>query len=122
MGNVGNPLFRISKKLNARLLIALLGRTSRSERAGEKVEVHLNDPMAIAQLQEAARNNSRAAYKEYSDLTHRLNQKINLRGMFRFRAAAEPVPLDQVAVCQRHPHQSSIQRSTVEYKSLSCIP
>lgn len=63
------------------------------------MEVHLNDPMAIARLQEAARHNSRTAYKEYSDLTHQLNQKINLRGMFRFRAAAEPVPLDQVVVC-----------------------
>lgn len=59
-------------------------------------EVHLNDPMAIARLQEASRENSRAAYKQYAEITHRLNQKINLRGMFRFKAAAEPVPLEEV--------------------------
>ncbi|RWW20353.1 hypothetical protein GW17_00015545 [Ensete ventricosum] len=36
-------------------------------------EVHLNDPLAIAKLQEAARANSVAAYKEYSRRIQELN-------------------------------------------------
>jgi len=58
--------------------------------------VHLNDPMAIAQLQAAARDNSAAAYREYAAITHRLNQQINLRGMFKFKRAAQPLSLDEV--------------------------
>ena len=61
----------------------------------EAHEAHLNDPAALAALQEAARSNSRAAYKEYSALTQRLNEKINLRGMIAFKQAKQPVPLDE---------------------------
>ena len=62
----------------------------------EKHEAHLNDPVAIAKLQEAARSNSREAYAEYSRLTQRLNEQINLRGMLAFKQAKQPVPLDEV--------------------------
>ena len=68
----------------------------RAGKAGEVAELHLNDPMAIAQLQAAARDNSAAAYRQYAAITHRLNQQINLRGMFRFKRAAQPLPLDEV--------------------------
>ena len=68
----------------------------RAGKAGETAEVHLNDPMAIAQLQAAARDNSVAAYRQYAALTHKLNQQINLRGMFRFKRAAQPLSLDEV--------------------------
>lgn len=61
----------------------------------EKHEVHLNDPMVLAKLQEAARDNSREAYKEYSRLTQKLNQQINLRGMLKFKKG-KALPLDQV--------------------------
>lgn len=61
----------------------------------EKHEVHLNDPKAIAKLQEAARTNSRDAYREYSRLTQQLNQQINLRGMLKFKKG-DSVPLDEV--------------------------
>ncbi|EIE24001.1 glutamate synthase, NADH-dependent [Coccomyxa subellipsoidea C-169] len=61
----------------------------------EKHEVHLNDPMVMAKLQEAARDNSREAYREYSRLTQKLNQQINLRGMLKFKPG-KAVPLDQV--------------------------
>ena len=57
--------------------------------------MHLNDPMAIAKLQEAAVQNSSEAYKEYARLTQDLNEKINLRGMMRFKAA-EPIPIEEV--------------------------
>jgi glutamate synthase (NADPH/NADH) len=61
----------------------------------EKHEVHLNDPVVMAKLQEAARSNSREAYKEYSRLTHQLNQQINLRGMLKFRKG-DSIPLEEV--------------------------
>ena len=60
-------------------------------------EVHLNDPVAIARLQEAARTNSVAAYKEYSKLIQNLNAKCNLRGMLKFKdMPARRIPLDEV--------------------------
>lgn len=59
-------------------------------------ELHLNDPLAIAKLQEAARTNSVAAYKEYSKLIHELNKGCNLRGLLKFKEAEEKVPLDEV--------------------------
>ena len=62
----------------------------------EKHEAHLNDPMAMAKLQEAARDNSVAAYREYSRLTQDLNKQINLRGMLKFKAGKHPLPLEEV--------------------------
>ena len=62
----------------------------------EKHEAHLNDPMAMAKLQEAARDNSVAAYREYSRLTQELNKQINLRGMLKFKAGKHPVALEEV--------------------------
>eukprot|EP00887_Chlorella_sp_A99_P003952 scaffold11.g3952.t1 len=58
-------------------------------------ELHLNDPIAMAKLQEAARTGSTAAYAEYARLTHELNKKINLRGMLKFKAGTA-VPLEEV--------------------------
>ncbi|KAL4421584.1 hypothetical protein ABPG75_010875, partial [Micractinium tetrahymenae] len=58
-------------------------------------EVHLNDPIAMAKLQEAARTGSVAAYQEYSKLTQELNKRINLRGMLRFKKGVA-VPLEEV--------------------------
>ena len=63
----------------------------------EKHEAHLNDPMAMAKLQEAARDNSVAAYREYSRMTQELNKQINLRGMLKFKASKRPLPLEQVS-------------------------
>lgn len=59
-------------------------------------EIHLNDPLAIAKLQEAARTNSVAAYKEYSKRIQELNKSCNLRGILKFREAEVKVPLDEV--------------------------
>lgn len=60
-------------------------------------ELHLNDPRAIAKLQEAARSNSITAYKEYSKIIHELNQKCNLRGMLTFRdAPGGPLLVEEV--------------------------
>ncbi|RWR93280.1 Class II glutamine amidotransferase domain-containing protein [Cinnamomum micranthum f. kanehirae] len=59
-------------------------------------EVHLNDPLAIAKLQEAARGNSVAAYKEYSRRIQELNKTCNLRGMLKFKDTKAKIPLDEV--------------------------
>ncbi|KAL5727008.1 alanine dehydrogenase [Ranunculus cassubicifolius] len=59
-------------------------------------EVHLNDPLAIAKLQEAARVNSVDAYKAYSKRIQELNKSCNLRGMLKFKDREEHVPLDEV--------------------------
>ena len=79
----------------------------------EKHEVHLNDPMVMAKLQEAARDNSREAYREYSRLTQKLNQQINLRGMLKFKAG-KAVPLDQVCcrTCCSPAHCSAFESSS----------
>ncbi|KAF2610711.1 hypothetical protein F2Q70_00008057 [Brassica cretica] len=59
-------------------------------------EIHLNDPLAIAKLQEAARTNSVAAYKEYSKRINELNKQSNLRGLMKFKEADVKIPLDEV--------------------------
>ncbi|CAH9110211.1 unnamed protein product [Cuscuta europaea] len=59
-------------------------------------EVHLNDPLAIAKLQEAARSNSVAAYKEYSKRVQELNQQCNLRGLLKFKETGVRIPLEEV--------------------------
>ncbi|KAJ8772038.1 hypothetical protein K2173_027215 [Erythroxylum novogranatense] len=59
-------------------------------------EIHLNDPLAISKLQEAARSNSVAAYKEYSKRIHELNKSCNLRGLLKFRESEVKVPLEDV--------------------------
>ncbi|XP_020573935.1 glutamate synthase 1 [NADH], chloroplastic isoform X2 [Phalaenopsis equestris] len=59
-------------------------------------EVHLNDPLAIAKLQEAARQNSVAAYKEYSRRVQELNKSCNLRGLLKFKDNQEKISLNEV--------------------------
>ncbi|KAL6610621.1 hypothetical protein ACP70R_040590 [Stipagrostis hirtigluma subsp. patula] len=59
-------------------------------------EVHLNDPVSIAKLQEAARINSREAYKEYSRCIQELNKACTLRGMLKFRETPVRISLDEV--------------------------
>ncbi|KAK7320851.1 hypothetical protein VNO77_30707 [Canavalia gladiata] len=59
-------------------------------------EVHLNDPLAISKLQEAARTNSADAYKQYSKLVHELNKACNLRGLMKFKETAAKIPIDEV--------------------------
>ncbi|XP_024516179.1 glutamate synthase 1 [NADH], chloroplastic isoform X1 [Selaginella moellendorffii] len=59
-------------------------------------EIHLNDPLAMAKLQEAARTNSVGAYKDYSKRIYELNKKCSLRGMLKFKASKTPVALEEV--------------------------
>lgn len=59
-------------------------------------ELHLNDPLAMAKLQEAARSNSVTAYKEYSKCIQELNKSCNLRGLLKFKEAEVKVPIQEV--------------------------
>ncbi|GAB2223551.1 hypothetical protein Droror1_Dr00017692 [Drosera rotundifolia] len=59
-------------------------------------ELHLNDPFAIAKLQDAARSNSVEAYKEYSKRINELNKLCNLRGLLKFKETETKVPLEEV--------------------------
>jgi len=52
--------------------------------------------MAIAKLQEAAAQNSTEAFKEYVRLTEDLNEKINLRGMLKFKSSGA-IPIAEVS-------------------------
>lgn len=58
-------------------------------------ELHLNDPVTIAHLQDAARTNSRKAFSEYSRLTNEINTRANIRGLLQFRPARS-IPLEDV--------------------------
>jgi len=60
-------------------------------------EAHLNTPGGMANLQVAARTNSRDAYKEFSRLTNEMNQKVTLRGQLKFKFdPAKAIPLEEV--------------------------
>eukprot|EP00746_Dinoflagellata_sp_MGD_P145901 gnl/MRDRNA2_/MRDRNA2_78462_c0_seq2.p1 gnl/MRDRNA2_/MRDRNA2_78462_c0~~gnl/MRDRNA2_/MRDRNA2_78462_c0_seq2.p1 ORF type:complete len:2196 (-),score=483.92 gnl/MRDRNA2_/MRDRNA2_78462_c0_seq2:357-6944(-) len=69
-------------------------------RAAPNAEKHLNDPMAIAKLQEAARTNSRHAYASFAALHNKLIKQTALRGQFEFKEAHEfdrsPIDLELV--------------------------
>jgi len=65
-------------------------------RGGKGTEVHMNDPVAVAKLQEAARKGNRELYREFSELNTELSRQCTLRGMLRFKKAEVPVPLEEV--------------------------
>ena len=63
-------------------------------KGGEK---HLNEPECVAALQEAAKLNSRAAYKKYSELTQEMNRHCTIRGQFCLvQPIHSQVPIDEV--------------------------
>jgi glutamate synthase (NADPH/NADH) large chain len=54
-------------------------------------------PDSIAKLQHAARSNSFSTYRDYARLVNDQGKRLmTLRGLFEFRFAAEPVPLEEV--------------------------
>ncbi|KAH7644617.1 glutamate synthase 1-like protein [Dermatophagoides farinae] len=59
-------------------------------------EKHINHPMAIANLQEAASLNSRHAYRKFVDFTKEQVKNCTLRGQMGFIYASKAVPLDEV--------------------------
>jgi glutamate synthase domain-containing protein 2/glutamate synthase domain-containing protein 3 len=60
-------------------------------------EAHLNTPDGMANLQIAARTNSREAYKEFSRLTNEQNKAVTLRGQLKFKFdPSKAIPLEEV--------------------------
>lgn len=60
-------------------------------------ELHLFNPRTIHMLQKACRNNEYATFKEYSQLIDDQSERLStLRGLFEFKWADEPIPLDEV--------------------------
>ena len=59
-------------------------------------ETHQFNPLSIAKLQEAVRQNNSVTYKEYADLINKqTKQLMTLRGLFEFDAL-DPIPLEEV--------------------------
>ena len=60
-------------------------------------EEHMWTPDSIAKLQHATRSNNYATYRDYARLVNEQGRRLmTLRGLFDFKPAAEPVPLDEV--------------------------
>ncbi|WFD33348.1 alanine dehydrogenase [Malassezia cuniculi] len=60
-------------------------------------EAHVNDPVSIANLQDAARMRNQAAWDKYSQSTHESMKRTTLRGLLDFNFDnARPIPIDQV--------------------------
>jgi glutamate synthase domain-containing protein 2 len=60
-------------------------------------EQHLNSPYSMVALQQAARTNSREAYKMYTKLVDETNQKCNLRGLLNIKIdPAKSIPIEEV--------------------------
>jgi glutamate synthase (NADPH/NADH) large chain len=60
-------------------------------------EEHLWTPESIAKLQHAARSNSHSTYRDYAKLINdQTRRMMTLRGMFEFRFASKPIPIDEV--------------------------
>jgi glutamate synthase (NADPH/NADH) large chain len=60
-------------------------------------EEHAWTPESIAKLQHAARSNNHATYRDYAKLINdQTRRMMTLRGMFEFRFAPEPAPIDEV--------------------------
>ncbi|KAG8184761.1 hypothetical protein JTE90_019357 [Oedothorax gibbosus] len=59
-------------------------------------EKHINDPLAIANLQDAARANSKNAYEKFVDATMDNIRSCTLRGQFELVKAAKPIDISEV--------------------------
>jgi glutamate synthase domain-containing protein 2/glutamate synthase domain-containing protein 1/glutamate synthase domain-containing protein 3 len=82
-----------ARKISGKLKLDI-GGAYKWRRNGEE---HLFHPLAVAKLQEAARTDSVACYKEFSQLINDGNRQVaTLRGLFEFVNAAQPIPLSEV--------------------------
>ncbi len=69
-------------------------------------EHHLFTPQAVHALQKSTRNQNYALFQQYSALINDQTEKLGtLRGLFAFKPAAQPLPLEEVesveAICKR---------------------
>lgn len=76
---------------------ALLVRSDGQMHYRDGGEQHLNTPAGMANMQVAARTNSREAFKEFARLTNEQNKKVTLRGQLKFKFDPKrAVPLKEV--------------------------
>src|SRR5258708_2641369 len=60
-------------------------------------EFHLLNPLSVAKLQHAVRNESFKTFQEYTDLIDKQNRDLcTLRGLMELKTAKKPVPLAEV--------------------------
>ncbi len=60
-------------------------------------ERHMYNPQTIAHLQEATQGNSREAFVRFTEMINdHAQQRCTLRGLFRVKQSAQPVPIDEV--------------------------
>lgn len=59
-------------------------------------EKHINEPVNVAKLQAAARNNDPKSYDEFSKACNTANRWCSLRGQLEFKTAAQPIDLSEV--------------------------
>ncbi len=70
-----------------------IGGEYRWRRDGEK---HMFNPMSIAKLQKAVRNNEADSYKEFAEMINEQSKKLmTIRGLFEF-SNFDPIPLEEV--------------------------
>ena len=64
-------------------------------------EFHLFNPLTVAKLQHAVRQQSYATFKEYSRIMNDYSRQLcQLRGLLDFKKAEQPVPLEEVEPAQ----------------------
>ena len=81
-----------TKKISANLDLEI-GGEYRWRRDGEK---HLFNPLSVAKLQKAVRNNEPKTYKEYAKLVNEQSKNLmTIRGLFEF-SNYDPIPIDEV--------------------------
>lgn len=82
-----------AKKEVAANLDLEMGGEYRWRRDGEK---HMFNPLSIAKLQNAVRNNEPASYKEFSDMVNEQSKNLmTIRGLFEF-SKYDPIPIEEV--------------------------
>lgn len=82
-----------AKKEVAANLDLEMGGEYRWRRDGEK---HMFNPLSIAKLQNAVRNNEPASYKEFSNMVNEQSKNLmTIRGLFEF-SKYDPIPIEEV--------------------------
>src|SRR5690606_8967843 len=80
-------------------------------------EEHMWTPDAIAKLQHSTRAGHYDSYKEYAAMINDQSKRhMTLRGLFDFRRAPEPIPLDEV-----EPAKEIVKRFATGAMSLGAI-
>ncbi len=85
-------------------------------RSGFGTEDHLYNPLTILTLQRAVRDGSYEEFKEYSRLVDDSKKPHTLRGLLKFKAQQEPVPIEEV-----EPVESIVRRFGVSAMSYGAI-